>query len=136
MQVAVQVERLFPHPKYQKIVTHRKKFLCHDHHEICGVGDRVHIKWVVSCGQWGDGGTGSLGQPRRCLCAGTGEGVGGVCGGGGCLGSLLYSDVVNGGVHLAISPQVRWQAEQAQAVGGDRDGEADAPSERRAVPHV
>jgi ribosomal protein S17 len=45
-QVAVQVERLFPHTKYQKIVTHRKKFLCHDHHEICGVGDRVHIKYV------------------------------------------------------------------------------------------
>lgn len=45
-QVAVSVERLFPHPKYQKIVKHRKKFMCHDHHEICGLGDRVQIKYV------------------------------------------------------------------------------------------
>ena len=46
LQVAVAVERLFPHPKYQKIVRHEKKYLCHDHHEICGVGDRVQIKYV------------------------------------------------------------------------------------------
>jgi small subunit ribosomal protein S17 len=45
-QVAVAVERLFPHPKYQKIVRHEKKYLCHDYHEICGVGDRVQIKYV------------------------------------------------------------------------------------------
>ncbi len=40
------VERLFRHPKYQKIVTHRRKYLCHDHHEVCGLGDRVQIKYV------------------------------------------------------------------------------------------
>ena len=40
------MERLFPHPKYQKIVRHEKKYLCHDFHELCGVGDRVQIKYV------------------------------------------------------------------------------------------
>ncbi len=37
---------MYPHPKYEKIVTHRKKYLCHDHHSICGLGDRVQIKYA------------------------------------------------------------------------------------------
>lgn len=45
-QVAVSVERLYPHPKYEKIVKHKKKYMCHDQHEICGLGDRVQIKYV------------------------------------------------------------------------------------------
>ena len=40
------VERLYPHPKYQKIIRQESKYLCHDHHEVCGLGDRVVIKYV------------------------------------------------------------------------------------------
>lgn len=40
------VERLYPHPKYEKIMMHKKKYMCHDQHEICGLGDRVQIKYV------------------------------------------------------------------------------------------
>lgn len=40
------MERLIPHPKYLKIVRNKTKFMCHDQHEICGLGDRVQIKYV------------------------------------------------------------------------------------------
>ena len=45
-QVAVMVQRLYRHSKFRKFIKHRKKYLAHDHHEICGIGDRVQIKYV------------------------------------------------------------------------------------------
>jgi len=44
----VAVPRLRLHPKTRKIMRQTLRFFAHDHHEICGVGDKVHIKY---CGQ-------------------------------------------------------------------------------------
>lgn len=41
--VTVLVERRVPHPLYKKIIKKRKKFLAHDEHEKCQVGDVVRI---------------------------------------------------------------------------------------------
>lgn len=41
--VVVAVERLFRHPKYQKVVKSRKKFMAHDEEEQCKIGDIVKI---------------------------------------------------------------------------------------------
>lgn len=39
----VVVERLTKHPKYQKYVRKRSKYMVHDPHNACAVGDRVRI---------------------------------------------------------------------------------------------
>lgn len=41
--VAVLVERPVRHPLYKKIIKKKKKFLVHDEHEKCKVGDTVKI---------------------------------------------------------------------------------------------
>lgn len=41
--VSVLVERRVPHPLYKKIIKKRKKFLAHDEHEKCQIGDVVRI---------------------------------------------------------------------------------------------
>jgi small subunit ribosomal protein S17 len=41
----VAVSRLYIHPITSKIMRHVSKFFAHDRHEVCGVGDRVHIKF-------------------------------------------------------------------------------------------
>lgn len=41
--VTVLVERQLRHPLYKKIIKRRKKFLVHDEHERCQVGDLVRI---------------------------------------------------------------------------------------------
>ena len=40
----VAVQRYFLHPRTRKLMRHVSKFFAHDHHEVCGVGDRVHIE--------------------------------------------------------------------------------------------
>ena len=40
----VAVPRVKVHSKTRKFINHITKYFCHDHHEICGVGDKVHIK--------------------------------------------------------------------------------------------
>jgi small subunit ribosomal protein S17 len=44
----VAVDRLYVHDMYRKIVKHRKKYFVHDHHQLCGVGDVIQLKY---CGQ-------------------------------------------------------------------------------------
>ncbi len=39
----VAVQRFYPHPRTRKVMRHITKFFAHDHHELCGVGDRVQI---------------------------------------------------------------------------------------------
>jgi small subunit ribosomal protein S17 len=41
--VNVLVERLVRHPLYKKVIKRRKKFLAHDEHNACKVGDKVKI---------------------------------------------------------------------------------------------
>lgn len=41
----VAIQRFYVHPRTRKIMRHVSKFFCHDHHELCGVGDRVQIKF-------------------------------------------------------------------------------------------
>ncbi len=41
--VSVLVERFVRHPFYKKVVKKRKKFLAHDEHNACKVGDKVKI---------------------------------------------------------------------------------------------
>ena len=41
--IIVQVERRFPHPKYQKVVTAYSKFYAHDEKSEAKPGDRVRI---------------------------------------------------------------------------------------------
>ena len=43
---AVNVERIFQHPVYKKIVRKKKKYLVHDEHNKCKLGDMVKIKLV------------------------------------------------------------------------------------------
>jgi small subunit ribosomal protein S17 len=40
----VAISRFFLHPRTRKILKNVTKYFCHDHHELCGLGDRVHIK--------------------------------------------------------------------------------------------
>lgn len=44
----VQVPRLFVHPLTRRILQKRTTYFCHDAHEVCGVGDKVQIKF---CGR-------------------------------------------------------------------------------------
>jgi small subunit ribosomal protein S17 len=44
--VSVNVERIFQHPAYKKIVRKKKKYLVHDEHNKCKPGDIVRIKLV------------------------------------------------------------------------------------------
>jgi len=44
--VAVNVERIFQHPVYKKIVRKKKKYLAHDAENKCKMGDVVRIKLV------------------------------------------------------------------------------------------
>lgn len=41
--VNVLVERFVRHPLYKKVIKKRKKFLAHDEHNRCKVGDKVKI---------------------------------------------------------------------------------------------
>lgn len=41
--VVVQVERVFRHPLYQKTIRRRKKYMAHDEHNECRLGDFVRI---------------------------------------------------------------------------------------------
>jgi small subunit ribosomal protein S17 len=43
---SVNVERIFQHPVYKKIVKKKKKYLVHDEHNKCKPGDVVRIKLV------------------------------------------------------------------------------------------
>ncbi len=40
----ISVTRLFLHPKYRKYVRHSKKYMAHDEHGVCNVGDQVVIE--------------------------------------------------------------------------------------------
>jgi small subunit ribosomal protein S17 len=44
--VSVDVERIFQHPIYKKIVRKKKKYLAHDSENKCKLGDVVRIKMV------------------------------------------------------------------------------------------
>lgn len=44
--VSVDVERIFQHPVYKKIVRKKKKYLVHDEQNRCKPGDTVRIKLV------------------------------------------------------------------------------------------
>ena len=44
--VSVNVERIFQHPVYKKILRRKKKYLVHDASKKCKVGDLVKIKLV------------------------------------------------------------------------------------------
>jgi small subunit ribosomal protein S17 len=44
--VSVNVERIFQHPAYKKIVRKKKKYLVHDEHNKCKPGDVVKIMLV------------------------------------------------------------------------------------------
>jgi small subunit ribosomal protein S17 len=41
--VVVQVERRVKHPRYDKFINKRAKFMAHDENNECGVGDLVEI---------------------------------------------------------------------------------------------
>lgn len=40
----IAVTRIFLHPKYRKYVRRRKKYMAHDEHGVCGIGDHVVIE--------------------------------------------------------------------------------------------
>jgi small subunit ribosomal protein S17 len=42
----VEVERVYVHSKYRRIVRMRKSYFAHDEYNVCGVGDKVQI-WPV-----------------------------------------------------------------------------------------
>lgn len=42
--VVVEVERTVMHPRYQRYIKRRSKFMAHDEKEVAGVGDRVKIE--------------------------------------------------------------------------------------------
>ncbi len=44
--ISVNVERIFRHPVYKKIVRKKKKYLAHDETNQCNPGDVVKIKLV------------------------------------------------------------------------------------------
>jgi small subunit ribosomal protein S17 len=41
--VVVEVERIFQHPLYKRIVRRSSKFMAHDEHNKCKIGDKVAI---------------------------------------------------------------------------------------------
>ena len=41
--VKVLVERLAKHKKYKKYIRYREKYVVHDSHNICQIGDKVRI---------------------------------------------------------------------------------------------
>ncbi|MCS7312392.1 MAG: 30S ribosomal protein S17 [Acidobacteria bacterium] len=41
--VVVRVDRRFPHPFYKKVVVRSKKYMAHDEHQTCQLGDLVEI---------------------------------------------------------------------------------------------
>ena len=41
--VKVEVERRTQHPRYRKYITVSKKYMVHDEHEVCSIGDKVEI---------------------------------------------------------------------------------------------
>src|SRR5512147_2312147 len=42
--IVVRVERRFRHPKFEKVVTHYRKFYAHDEKSEAKIGDRVRIQ--------------------------------------------------------------------------------------------
>lgn len=44
--ISVNVQRIFQHPVYNKIVRKKKKYLAHDEKNQCKVGDKVRIKLI------------------------------------------------------------------------------------------
>jgi len=44
--VSVDVQRIFQHPVYKKIVRKKKKYLAHDSENKCNLGDVVKIRMV------------------------------------------------------------------------------------------
>lgn len=44
--VVVEVERRFPHPKYQKIIKKHKKFKAHNENFDLKIGDKVEIEEI------------------------------------------------------------------------------------------
>jgi small subunit ribosomal protein S17 len=44
--ISVNVERIFQHPVYKKIVRKKQKYLAHDEHNKCKPGDTVKIRLV------------------------------------------------------------------------------------------
>jgi small subunit ribosomal protein S17 len=44
--VVVEVQRVYVHSKYRRILQRRHRYFAHDEHDICGVGDKVQI-WPV-----------------------------------------------------------------------------------------
>jgi small subunit ribosomal protein S17 len=44
--IIVNVQRIFQHPVYKKIVRKKKKYLAHDEANKCNMGDVVRIKLV------------------------------------------------------------------------------------------
>lgn len=42
--VVVSVTRVFLHPKYRKYIRRRAKYMAHDEHSTCGLGDQVVIE--------------------------------------------------------------------------------------------
>ena len=40
----ISVTRVFLHPKYRKYVRHSKKYMAHDEHGACNLGDQVVIE--------------------------------------------------------------------------------------------
>ncbi len=45
--VVVKVERLVRHPRYHKFIRRQNKFMAHDAHNACQIGDQVLIEEVV-----------------------------------------------------------------------------------------
>lgn len=41
--IVVLVERLVKHPEYHKYIKRQAKFVAHDEHNACGIGDKVLI---------------------------------------------------------------------------------------------
>lgn len=44
--VVVEVQRVYVHSKYRRILQRRHRYFAHDEYDICGVGDKVQI-WPV-----------------------------------------------------------------------------------------
>lgn len=42
----VVVPRLKVHAKTRRVYKHITRYFCHDEHEVCGVGDKVQLKYV------------------------------------------------------------------------------------------
>jgi len=41
--IVVSCETMVPHPLYKKYIRRRKKFMAHDPHNSCNIGDKVQI---------------------------------------------------------------------------------------------